>query len=125
MKKQKKQNRYQEKVDWDDMTIGELSHHIGKKMTEKVVKSKKTYTRKTKHKNKGISSDGYGLLAPKSYRFDSDILHEGLSSVRTLGFHPEEEFDSPTLIKIHDFPSYKRPEYINHRPYLIHIYYTN
>ena len=43
-------------VDWDDMTIGELSHHIGKKMTEKVVKSKKTYTRKTKHKNKGISS---------------------------------------------------------------------
>ena len=53
MKKQKKQNRYQEKVDWDDMTIGELSHHIGKKMTEKVVKSKKQYTRKTKHKNKG------------------------------------------------------------------------
>ena len=22
--------------DWDDMTIGELSHHIGKKMTEKL-----------------------------------------------------------------------------------------
>ena len=53
MKRQKKQNRYQEKCDWDDMTIGELSHHIGKKMTEKVVKSKKTYTRKTKDKNKG------------------------------------------------------------------------
>ena len=58
MKKQKKQNRYQEKVDWDDMTIGELSHHIGKKMT-KVVKSKRTYSRKTKHKNReGISSAG-------------------------------------------------------------------
>ena len=53
MKKQKKQNRYQEKVDWHDMTIGELSHEIGKKMTEKVEKSKKQYTRKTKHKNKG------------------------------------------------------------------------
>ena len=52
MKKQKKQNRYQEKVDWDDMTVGELSHHIGKKMTEKVVKSKRTYSRKTKHKNR-------------------------------------------------------------------------
>ena len=64
MKKQKKQNRYQEKVDWDDMTIGELSHHIGKKMTEKVVKSKKTYTRKTKHKNKGIAHNGT-FFAPK------------------------------------------------------------
>ena len=58
MKKQKKQNRYQEKCDWDDMTIGELSHHIGKKMTEKVVKSKKTYTRKTNTKIRGISSAG-------------------------------------------------------------------
>ena len=53
MKKQKKQNRYQEKVDWDDITIGELSHEIGKKMTEKVVKSKKNYTRKQNHKNMG------------------------------------------------------------------------
>ena len=53
MKKQNKQNRYQEKVDWDDITIGELSHEIGKKMTEKVVKSKKNYTRKQKHKNMG------------------------------------------------------------------------
>ena len=58
MKKQKKQNRYQEKCDWDDMTISELSHHIGKKMTEKVVKSKKTYTRKTKHKNKDLIEKG-------------------------------------------------------------------
>jgi len=53
MKKQKKQNRYQEKVDWDNITIGELSHEIGRKMTEKVVKSKRDYTRKKKHKNKG------------------------------------------------------------------------
>jgi len=62
MKKQKKQNRYQEKVDWDDMTVGELSHHIGKKMTEKVVKSKRTYSRKTKHKKnkKEKISDGQG-----------------------------------------------------------------
>ena len=58
MKKQKKQNRYQEKLDWDDMTIGELSHHIGKKMTEKVVKSKKQYTRKRNTKIRGISSAG-------------------------------------------------------------------
>jgi len=32
-------------------TSGEAAHHIGKKMTEKVVKSKKVYTRKNKHKN--------------------------------------------------------------------------
>ena len=58
MKKQKKQNRYQEKVDWDDMTIGELSHHIGKKMTEKVVKSKKPILVKQNIKIRGISSVG-------------------------------------------------------------------
>ena len=55
MKKQKKTNRYQEKLTWDStMSWGELTHHIGKKMTEKVVKSKKDYTRKTKHKNKNM-----------------------------------------------------------------------
>ena len=43
-------NRYQENVDWDDMTHGEASHHIGKKMTEKVHKSKKDYKR-PKYKN--------------------------------------------------------------------------
>tara|TARA_B100001564_G_C20635461_1_gene669471 strand:- start:187 stop:303 length:117 start_codon:yes stop_codon:yes gene_type:complete len=32
--------------------LGELAHQIGKKMTEKVVKSKRDYTRKKKHKNK-------------------------------------------------------------------------
>jgi len=36
------------------MSWGELTHQIGKKMTEKVVKSKKDYTRKTKHKNKNM-----------------------------------------------------------------------
>ena len=52
MKNQKKQNRYQEKLSWDSTTsLGELAHQIGKKMTEKVVKSKRDYTRKKKHKN--------------------------------------------------------------------------
>jgi hypothetical protein len=32
------------------MSVGELSHHIGKKMTEKVEKSKKDFKRKSKHK---------------------------------------------------------------------------
>lgn len=51
MKKQKKQNPYQEKFDSDEnMTVGEASHHIGKKMTEKVVTSKRDYNRKNKHK---------------------------------------------------------------------------
>jgi hypothetical protein len=51
MKKQKKPNRYQEKFDSDDkMSVGELSHHIGKKMTEKVQKSTKDFRRKPKHK---------------------------------------------------------------------------
>lgn len=49
MKPQKKKNQYKEKVDWDDMTHGEASHHIGKKMTEKVHKSQKDYKRKPKH----------------------------------------------------------------------------
>ena len=39
---------YKEKLDWDDMTHGEASHHIGKKMTEKVHKSQKDYKRKPK-----------------------------------------------------------------------------
>ena len=55
MKKHKKKSRYQEKLTWDStMSWGELTHQIGKKMTEKVVKSKKDYTRKTKHKNKNM-----------------------------------------------------------------------
>ena len=47
-----KKNTYKRKVEWDDMTHGEASHHIGKKMTERTHKSKKDYTRKVKHKNK-------------------------------------------------------------------------
>jgi hypothetical protein len=39
------------------MSVGELSHHIGKKMTEKVVKSTKDYTRKKKHRN-NLEEDG-------------------------------------------------------------------
>ena len=53
MKQQKKQSRYQERFDSDDeMSVGELSHHIGKKMTEKVEKSKKDFKRKSKLKEK-------------------------------------------------------------------------
>ena len=59
MKKQKKKDRYQEKLNWDDMTYGEASHHIGKKTTEKVHKSQKEYSRKNKHKNKGDRYDDY------------------------------------------------------------------
>ena len=50
-------NRYKENVDWDDMTHGEASHHIGKKTTEKVHKSKKDYSRKGKNKRKWDLSD--------------------------------------------------------------------
>lgn len=49
MKSQKKKNQYQEKLNWDDMTHGEASHHIGRKMTEKVHKSQKDYKRKPKN----------------------------------------------------------------------------
>ncbi len=30
--------------------MGEAAHHVGKRMTQQTVKSKKTYTRKEKHK---------------------------------------------------------------------------
>ena len=42
-------SKYRNKVEWDDMTHGEASHHIGKKMTEKVHKSKKDFKRKPKY----------------------------------------------------------------------------
>lgn len=42
-------SKYRNKVEWDDMTYGEASHHIGKKTTEKVHKSKKDFKRKPKH----------------------------------------------------------------------------
>jgi hypothetical protein len=59
MKKQTNKQHYQEKLDWDDMTHGEASHHIGKKMTEKVQKSTKDFQRKPKHKNKHDDFDWY------------------------------------------------------------------
>jgi|TARA_R110000851_G_scaffold2472_6_gene9810 hypothetical protein len=39
------------------MSVGELSHHIGKKMTEKVQKSSKDFKRKPKHKNDYFDMD--------------------------------------------------------------------
>ena len=57
MKNQKKKTQHQEKLSWDDMTYGEASHHIGKKMTEKTHKSKKDYSRKSKHKNRNIEDE--------------------------------------------------------------------
>lgn len=57
MKPQKKKNHYQEKLDWDDMTHGEASHHIGKKMTEKSHKSIKDYSRKGKSKKRWDTID--------------------------------------------------------------------
>ena len=59
MKKQKKQNHYQEKLSWDNMSYGEASHHIGKKTTEKVHKSNKEYSRKGKHKKNWSSEEEY------------------------------------------------------------------
>lgn len=56
-----KRKRFKEKVDWDDMTHGEASHHIGKKMTEKVHKSKRDFKRKPKHKR-----DSYDNWYPDS-----------------------------------------------------------
>lgn len=57
MKPQKKKNQHQEKLSWDDMTYGEASHHIGKKMTEKTHKSKKDYYRKPKHKKRDWNNE--------------------------------------------------------------------
>ncbi len=37
-------------------TMGEAAHHVRKKMTTKTVKSKKSYTRKKKHK-KGLEDE--------------------------------------------------------------------
>lgn len=50
MKKKNKTNSYQERLNWDDMTFGEASHHISKKTTEKIHKSQKDFKRKSKHK---------------------------------------------------------------------------
>ena len=57
MKPQKRKKPYQEKLTWDDMTYGEASHHIGKKTTERVHKSKKDYSRKGKNKRQWDTLD--------------------------------------------------------------------
>jgi hypothetical protein len=53
----KNKKQYQEKLDWDDMSYGEASHHIGKKTTEKVHKSQKDFKRNPKHKNRNFEID--------------------------------------------------------------------
>ena len=48
-----KKKKHDDKLDFNGgWCAGEAAHHISKKMTEQTVKSKKTYTRKKKHKNK-------------------------------------------------------------------------
>lgn len=44
-------SNYRKKLDWDDMSYGEAQHHIGKKTTQKIHKSKKDFKRKSKYKN--------------------------------------------------------------------------
>lgn len=43
--------RYQDELDWDRRSKGEMAQQIGKKLKEKVVKSKKDYKRKPKYSN--------------------------------------------------------------------------
>ena len=49
-----RENKYQQKSTWSPMTMGEVRHHIGKKMTQQTHTSKKIYSRKKKHKKKEI-----------------------------------------------------------------------
>lgn len=50
-KKVSKKRRFDDELDFNgNWTAGEASHHIGKRMTEKVIKSKKPYSRKQKHR---------------------------------------------------------------------------
>lgn len=51
-------SKYQKNVDWDEMSFGEVSHHIGKKMTEKTHKSKKDFKRKPKYNKWENFEDG-------------------------------------------------------------------
>ena len=53
----KKKNLYQDKVEWDDTSFGEVSHQVGKKMTEKTHKNKSDYKRKPKYKNWDITNN--------------------------------------------------------------------
>ena len=55
MKQRKKQKPYQEKFDSEDgMSVGELSHHIGKKMTERYRNLKKILN-ENQNTKKGIT----------------------------------------------------------------------
>ena len=56
-KKNKKKGTYKDKLNWDDRTYGELSHQIGKKMTQKTHKSKLDYDRKPKYKKNWLNQD--------------------------------------------------------------------
>lgn len=44
-------------LSWINMSMGEVSHHIGVKTTEKVHSSKKDYKRNVKHKTKSYEED--------------------------------------------------------------------
>ena len=45
-----KDNLYQNKLDFNgEWSLGEANHHVGRKTTQQTHKSKKTYTRKSKH----------------------------------------------------------------------------
>jgi hypothetical protein len=49
------------------MTHGEASHHIGKKTTEKIHKSKKDYSRKGKNKRNWNSYDDDSFNSDQSF----------------------------------------------------------
>ena len=45
-----KDTSYQNKLDFNgEWSLGEANHHVGRKTTQQTHKSKKTYTRKSKH----------------------------------------------------------------------------
>ena len=54
-KKKKNKGTYQDKVNWDERSFGEISHQIGKKMTQKDHKTKLDYTRKPKYKKNWLN----------------------------------------------------------------------
>lgn len=54
-KKKKNKGAYQDKVNWDERSFGEISHQIGKKMTQKTHKTKLDYTRKPKYKKNWLN----------------------------------------------------------------------
>lgn len=51
-----KRRKFDDELDFNgNWGVGEASHHIGKRMTEKVIKSKKPYSRKSKYKHLDFS----------------------------------------------------------------------